>query len=566
MKQDSRGLLAITVSILVFLIWYSVIVPRFWPQEEKAKEEVKKERNIPQSAAAQGGVAQEVGEKSQAEQSNLDVQASSEQNVEEVLSTIKTDNFIVTFSNYGAVPVNWELKDYKATVDEKNVPVNLVPEKRLSQMPLALSFLKTSEVIPETPKYMLVEKGDRVLRYQWSSGKTVIEKIYTLGENEYDINLKILVKNLGDKSSVQQIALGWSAALPLNKKSGGFLSFLKRPSDQKMPVYMINGDVERERSPGGIEEVEFSSGMVYWAGIEDRYFLSAIVPRSEGELGIKLERFGTGADAGFYSGVVMPEETVAPGTTQEYNFSVYAGPKEMQTLKAMGMNLDKAIDYGWFTVIAIPILYVLKFLYSVVHNYGIAIILLTILIKILLYPISKRAMKSMKGMKDIQPQLKAIKEKYKDDKERLNLEMMQLFKRHKVNPMSGCLPMILQFPVYIALYRVLWNSIELYHAPFFWIYKDLSQPDPYYITPVLLGVAMFLQQKLTPSATADPAQQKMMMIMPVMFTVFLAFLPVGLVVYILVNTLLTVLQQWMNNNDIRFRDLIRGKLPKRANA
>jgi YidC/Oxa1 family membrane protein insertase len=132
--------------------------------------------------------------------------------------------------------------------------------------------------------------------------------------------------------------------------------------------------------------------------------------------------------------------------------------------------------------------------------------------------------------------------------------------------MSGCLPMVLQFPVYIALYRVLWNSIELYHAPFFWIYKDLSQPDPYYITPVLLGVAMFLQQKMTPSATVDPTQQKMMMMMPLMFAVFLAFLPVGLVVYILINTLMTVVQQWMNNNDIRMRDLLKGKFTKRARA
>ena len=142
--------------------------------------------------------------------------------------------------------------------------------------------------------------------------------------------------------------------------------------------------------------------------------------------------------------------------------------------------------------------------------------------------------------------------------------MMQLFKRNKVNPMSGCLPMVLQFPVYIALYRVLWNSIELYQAPFFWFYKDLSAPDPYFITPVLLGIAMFAQQKMTPTATADPAQQKMMMMMPLMFSVFLAFLPVGLVIYILVNTVFTVIQQWMNNNDIRIRDLIKGKFPKKA--
>ncbi|OGQ38543.1 MAG: hypothetical protein A2W61_01970 [Deltaproteobacteria bacterium RIFCSPLOWO2_01_44_7] len=172
----------------------------------------------------------------------------------------------------------------------------------------------------------------------------------------------------------------------------------------------------------------------------------------------------------------------------------------------------------------------------------------------------------MKGMQALQPRLKEIREKYGKDKERMNTETMQLFKAHKINPMGGCLPMLLQIPIYIALYNVLWNSVELYHAPFFWFYKDLSAPDPYLITPILLGITMFIQTKMTPSASADPAQQKIMMIMPIMFSGFMIFLPMGLVVYILVNTGMTILQQWMYKNDIRFRDLLRGRLPARNNA
>ncbi|MBU4484698.1 membrane protein insertase YidC, partial [bacterium] len=190
----------------------------------------------------------------------------------------------------------------------------------------------------------------------------------------------------------------------------------------------------------------------------------------------------------------------------------------------------------------------------------------TILIKILLYPISHKSMKSMKRMQQLQPQLKKIKEKYGSDKQRVNVETMQLFKTYKVNPMGGCLPMVLQFPVYIALYKVLWNSIELFQSPFFWFYKDLSAPDPYYITPILLGFAMLAQQKLTPTVSADPTQQKMMMLMPIMFTAFMLFLPAGLVLYILVNTLFTIAQQWMNNNDIKVMDLLRGKLPNLKKA
>ncbi|MBI2981059.1 MAG: membrane protein insertase YidC [Deltaproteobacteria bacterium] len=189
-------------------------------------------------------------------------------------------------------------------------------------------------------------------------------------------------------------------------------------------------------------------------------------------------------------------------------------------------------------------------------NWGLAIILLTIVVKVLLNPLSIKSLKQMKGMQDLQPRLKEIREKYQNDKQRLNLETMQLFKSHKVNPLGGCLPMLIQMPIYIALYRVFYNSIELYHAPFFGFYRDLAAPDPYFIFPALLGVFMVLQQKLTPSATADPAQRQMMMMMPILFSGFMIFLPMGLVLYIFVNTFMSVAQQFMYQRNIRFRDLI----------
>ena len=248
---------------------------------------------------------------------------------------------------------------------------------------------------------------------------------------------------------------------------------------------------------------------------------------------------------------------VPTGDSKKYSYTLYVGPKDINDLKAAGAKLDEAIDYGWFTVIAVPILYLLRFFHGLIGNYGLAIILLTIFVKLLLHPINVKSLKSMKGMQQLQPRLKELQLKYKDDKQKLNQETMMLFKAHKVNPMGGCLPMLAQFPIYIALYKVLWNSIELYHAPFFWFYKDLSAPDPYFITPILLGLFMVAQQKLTPSASADPAQQRMMMIMPVMFTAFMLFLPVGLVVYILVNTVMSVTQQYMYNNGIGIMDLIK---------
>ena len=186
-----------------------------------------------------------------------------------------------------------------------------------------------------------------------------------------------------------------------------------------------------------------------------------------------------------------------------------------------------------------------------------AIIVLTFFIKLLLHPVNKKAMQSMKAMQKLQPRLQELRTKYKDSKEKLNMEMMLLFKTHKVNPMGGCLPMLIQMPVYIALYKVLYNAIELYHAPFFWFYRDLSAPDPYLITPILLGILMALQQKLTPVASMDPAQQKMMLIMPLMFSAFMIFLPSGLVIYIMVNTIMSVIQQYMIHREMSFWDLLK---------
>jgi YidC/Oxa1 family membrane protein insertase len=228
----------------------------------------------------------------------------------------------------------------------------------------------------------------------------------------------------------------------------------------------------------------------------------------------------------------------------------YFGPKEIDTLKKVGHKLETAVDFGWFTVFALPLLWLLKWFNAFVHNYGISIILLTILIKILLYPLTFKSMKSMKDMQKIQPKLNAIREKYKDDKEALNREMMNLMKTHGYNPLSGCLPMFIQMPVFIALYNVLYGAIDLYGQPFFGWIRDLSAKDPYYVTPLLLALMMFLQQKLTPTTTTDPAQQKAMMFMPIVFAFMMLWLPSGLTLYMLVNSIISIIQQMIINKKL----------------
>jgi YidC/Oxa1 family membrane protein insertase len=238
------------------------------------------------------------------------------------------------------------------------------------------------------------------------------------------------------------------------------------------------------------------------------------------------------------------------GKTLSVPMRVYFGPKELNILRQVEPTLDHTVDFGWFTVFAYPLLKLLKWLYQFVQNYGVAIILLTLLLKIVTYPLTYKSMKSMKNMAKLQPQLQKIREKHKDDKEALNREMLGLMKNHGYNPMAGCLPMLIQMPIFFALYRVLYSSIELYHAPFaLWIH-DLSTRDPYYVTPVLLSLTMFIQQKLTPNTATDPAQAKMMQLMPLIFGAFMLTLPSGLTIYMLVNAIASILQQMILNKKL----------------
>ncbi|MHB8354483.1 MAG: membrane protein insertase YidC, partial [Burkholderiales bacterium] len=219
------------------------------------------------------------------------------------------------------------------------------------------------------------------------------------------------------------------------------------------------------------------------------------------------------------------------------------GPQEGAKLKTLAPGLDLTIDYGWLTIIATPLFYVLSWIHGWVGNWGVAIILLTVLIKAIFFPLSAASYKSMARMRLVQPKMARIKEQYGDDRARLNQAMMELYKTEKINPLGGCLPMVVQIPVFIALYWVLLGSVELRHAPFFGWIHDLSAQDPYYILPVLMTVSMFVQQRMSPKPP-DPVQAKVMMFMPLAFSVMFFFFPAGLVLYWVVNNVLSITQQW----------------------
>ncbi len=276
-----------------------------------------------------------------------------------------------------------------------------------------------------------------------------------------------------------------------------------------------------------------------WIGILQHYFVSAWIPDEK----TKHEFFTRKLPNGLYSaGVILPVPVIAPGETYEMTVPFYAGPSESK-LNEIAPGLGLTVDYGWLTVVATPIFWTLSYIHGIVKNWGVAIIILTLLLKILFFPLSAASYRSMAKMRQVAPKLEKIKQQYANDREQLNRAMMDLYKTEKINPLGGCLPVVIQIPVFISLYWSILASVEMRYAPFFGWITDLSAADPYYVLPVLMGLSMLLQSKLNP-APPDPMQAKIMKIMPIAFSVVFFFFPAGLVLYSLVNNALSIAQQW----------------------
>ncbi|HHX8486024.1 TPA: membrane protein insertase YidC [Vibrio diabolicus] len=276
-----------------------------------------------------------------------------------------------------------------------------------------------------------------------------------------------------------------------------------------------------------------------WAAMIQHYFAAAWIPRNEPGTNLYTRVIGNLGDIG----VRMPNKTIATGDQAKFEATLWVGPKLQDEMAEVAPNLDLVVDYGWLWFIAKPLHMLLSFIQSFVGNWGVAIICLTFIVRGAMYPLTKAQYTSMAKMRMLQPKLQAMRERIGDDRQRMSQEMMELYKKEKVNPLGGCLPLILQMPIFIALYWALMESVELRHSPFFGWIHDLSAQDPYYILPLLMGASMFLIQKMSPTTVTDPMQQKIMTFMPVMFTFFFLFFPSGLVLYWLVSNIVTLIQQ-----------------------
>jgi YidC/Oxa1 family membrane protein insertase len=277
-----------------------------------------------------------------------------------------------------------------------------------------------------------------------------------------------------------------------------------------------------------------------WIAVIQHYFFSAWLPKN----GMPREFYTRRLDENLYAvGVIVTDAPLGAGASATVSVPLYAGPQEQEKLAKIAQGLDLTIDYGWLTVIAVPLFWVLSSLHQWVGNWGITIILLTVIIKALFYPLSAASYRSMAKMRVLAPKLQRLKDQYGDDRQRLQQAMMELYKTEKINPLGGCMPIVVQIPVFIALYWVLLASVELRHAPFMLWIDDLAAPDPWFILPILMAATMWIQTMLNPEPP-DPVQAKVMKIMPLVFSVFFFFFPAGLVLYWLVNNVLSIAQQW----------------------
>jgi YidC/Oxa1 family membrane protein insertase len=465
------------------------------------------------------------------------------------LITVATDVFDIQISTQGGALVSGKLKDYPLTKDNPDVPVQLLTNSEELTYVIQSGLVDRDRGGPThianmqsvTDSYTLT--GDVLeVPLTWNGANGIsVEKIYRFYPGRYNIDVEYRVNNGGaqDWQALNYVQIRRTHNPPersmfnVDSYSYDGAVFYDSESFEKIDPDDIEDDPLKRTLSGG------------WIAFIQHHFLTAAVPPGDRDYTY---------DANFSNGKLTmrasgPLQSVGAGQSATFSNTLFVGPKLQSQLEKTAPDLERTVDYGFLTILAAPLFWLLDQVHRFVQNWGWAIIIVTILIKLAFYKLTEASGKSMAKMRKLQPRLKALQDRYKDDRQALSQHMMDLYKKEKVNPAAGCLPMLIQIPFFIAFYWVLLESVEMRQAPFaLWI-NDLSARDPFFVLPLLMGIAMWFQQKLNP-APPDPVQAKVMQILPVMFTVFFAFFPAGLVLYWLTNSVLSIAQQWNINRKL----------------
>ncbi|MDK2778201.1 MAG: membrane protein insertase YidC [Pseudomonadota bacterium] len=461
---------------------------------------------------------------------------------------VTTDVLDVVIDPRGGEIVEVLLPEYPASVDQKDVPFVLMERNQrrtyVAQSGLLSQDLKAPVMYSsEQTDYQLSEGQDELqVVLTTTTDKATVEKIFTFRRGDYLLDVNFRVNNTSDQN--------WQGRLYAQLKRDNSADPSKG-SGMGMSAYLGAALTTKENR---YEKVKFSDleDEPYktvetggWAGILQHYFLAAWVPAKEEQHTYNGRYVKGNYIFGFYD----EPTTVAPGESKELGASLYVGPKDQDRLSEIAENLNLTVDYGWLWWIAQPLFWLLEKIHSLVGNWGVAIILLTVLVKAAFFKLSATSYRSMANMRKVAPKMNEIKEKYGDNREKLGQEMMKLYKEEKINPLGGCLPILVQMPVFISLYWVLMESVELRQAPFFLWITDMSVMDPYFILPLIMGASMFVQMKLNPTPP-DPMQARVMQFMPIIFTIFFLWFPAGLVLYWVTNNVLSIAQQYVITKQI----------------
>ncbi|MEK7400480.1 MAG: membrane protein insertase YidC, partial [Candidatus Poribacteria bacterium] len=483
--MDRKTLIAIAISFLILVLWQKIIIE---PRVSQGIHASPSASPVPSNALLNDN---NLNSASQYNEKMLMVEKqSAQQSLRQV--SIQTGTGPLSLSNGNSLITNWQLKDYHTEINKNSALVDLT-------------------LITNNNKQFVFAFDDPHLSYLETSYGT-LKSEPTGGLFEYEDQNIRLTKHVVASENQQYLDVAIMAQFKTKKPKYAFLSLFShgtkddQEAQDRQIVYWTNNDLERILVQNVSKQTDVATTVKY-IGTASRYFLLSVINRGLNEPRALIQPMGP---------LAARVSLVYPiiGDSIEIPVRVYFGPKNLESLRSAEPLLDHTVDFGWFTVFAYPLLRLLKWFYTFAGNYGVSIILLTLLLKIVTYPLTLKSMKSMKEMAKIQPQIQKLREKFKDDKEKLNKEMLILMRSHGYNPMAGCLPILIQMPIFFALYRVLYSSIELYHAPFALWVTDLSSRDPYYVTPVLLSITMYIQQKLTPTTATDPTQARMMQFMP----------------------------------------------------
>ena len=559
--MDKKTILAVVLSLTVFLAYQMFFAtpppPKQAAPAQESKQVSKDTAAKPPATPATAAAPKSAAEK---EAAPKDIK-------------VETENYTAIFSTRGGALKSFQLKGYQKECTEctddiypkiknfvtgQNQPakakskdlIELVAVNEAMPYPLAITFPETAAEIAADSIYDAdvikldmknAKEKQRLVFSRIFNGKIKVEKIFTFNPDNYSIALDVKVSNLTDTPMTQIPHLNWYQYVDPKRVEDSY--------GHEGPVAYVSKSIKRKK----VSDISTDTNLgpdVSWGGFENKYFMALIIPQDPSLTSINMSKDSSNMVS---LDIKRTKSIIPPDQSGLFSYALFIGPKDYTLLKKQGISLEEAIEFDSFIPglkwLSIALLFFVRFLHQYFSNYGVAIIILTILIKIIFWPLGNISYRSMKEMQKLQPKINELKEKYKNDKSKIGQETMAMYRSHKVNPMSGCLPILIQIPVFIGLYNTLLYAIELRHSPFFWWIQDLSAKDPYYITPIIMGATQFIQQKMTPTV-GDPMQAKIMLLMPVVFTFIFLNFPAGLVIYWLLNNVLSIGQQYYINRKL----------------